>query len=781
MSHEESLNGGRTKRANAGSRLRHLIELEEQAAQELRQLSQFISEEDENVNLIFQEDENDEEFQESEEYSDEVEEVEDGNGENEEAPSGENEGVEEEDGEDTEMAEVDSDDVLSQTDLSSSETDESEGEKELQKQEKMVKRRRTKMQTMVPAIRKQVDTTTSKSKRVKKTPSTSSSLLFSERRSSSRAAVVESKEALVKRLKENEKRKANSTPVVRIKQRELTQEEKLAEAIATEKANVLSLNKFQEQEVEKKEKQRQLMLLKRKKLKNVIRLLSEETYISPLDEVLDARRAQEILRKAKRKPGRKRKVPLEPVFQRLPGEVDTELPLVKEELDRKRREDEELQKNAQNEENQSEIIDGNGQGNSKEQIDGDIQHNNLENGVSLNEETNGKLQQKNVAFIASEVNLNPNGNDENNENDEKISIHHKESRAPTDDAISRNDSAVDLNLDEESSQCNKYNDNNEQQHAKHGDKILSPNNEGTIDDNLNVAMNETIKSDENNENSLNGGTTNYDEIVINTAETNQTESIKSELPKEKKVTFADELENASPKIESDDEMTPDPSIALKEKNEVFEGPSQRVGKNSIFLIDFEEEEKTLKLTESNIKSILLGPQSLLPASRRFKDLESILRIGKVDNPYVAVREERDEILEPASSLTENDPIFDELNKLPRLGVAQAIVEEVEEDDKEEDFSINLKTEAPTGLYLPNGNKKNCLISGTEVKYFDPSNGIPYNSVETYRFLKTIEQGAVPWYSLGNELNDNGPVDIYLGSRVGAYKHAKDVPEGFDGN
>ncbi|RCK57805.1 hypothetical protein Cantr_06869 [Candida viswanathii] len=95
-------------------------------------------------------------------------------------------------------------------------------------------------------------------------------------------------------------------------------------------------------------------------------------------------------------------------------------------------------------------------------------------------------------------------------------------------------------------------------------------------------------------------------------------------------------------------------------------------------------------------------------------------------------------------------------------------------------AIVLKTEAPTGLYLPNGNKKNCMISGTEVKYFDPSTGIPYSSVEAYKILKSIEQGQVPWLSFTSEHNDTGNVELYLGSRDGTTRHAQGVPEGFDG-
>ena len=121
-------------------------------------------------------------------------------------------------------------------------------------------------------------------------------------------------------------------------------------------------------------------------------------------------------------------------------------------------------------------------------------------------------------------------------------------------------------------------------------------------------------------------------------------------------------------------------------------------------------------------------------------------------------------------------MFDELKKLPRLGVKQDIVEVTENDEENDSAEIVIQTEAPTGLYLPNGNKKVCMVSGTEVKYFDPSTGMPYSSVEVYRTLKLIELGQAEW--LGLDATDNGPVDLYLGFKGENAIHAKGVPEGF---
>lgn len=71
MSDEDSLVATRSRRSNAGSRLKHLIELEERASDVQESVSSIINEEDENVNLLFQEDEDDQEFFEEDEDEDE--------------------------------------------------------------------------------------------------------------------------------------------------------------------------------------------------------------------------------------------------------------------------------------------------------------------------------------------------------------------------------------------------------------------------------------------------------------------------------------------------------------------------------------------------------------------------------------------------------------------------------------------------------------------------------------------------------------------------------------
>lgn len=182
-----------------------------------------------------------------------------------------------------------------------------------------------------------------------------------------------------------------------------------------------------------------------------------------------------------------------------------------------------------------------------------------------------------------------------------------------------------------------------------------------------------------------------------------------------------------------------------------------------------------------MKIALFGEESLLSASRRFRDVKTILRsTTRNENPYATTKDEKeDELFKPVSEITEESPMFDDLKRLRRLGVRVGDEEEEEEETKEEENVVHINTEAPTGLYLPNGNKKICLISGKEVRYFDPGTGVPYDSVDDYKVIKSIEAGNIPWYSIPRDQNTYGAVEIYLNNREGT-RHAKGVPEGFDG-
>ncbi|GME89245.1 unnamed protein product [[Candida] boidinii] len=320
----ESIIATRQRRSNAGSRLRQLLQLEEDEAESnllngsSARNSNFATEDDENVELLFQEDGEDEEFVDyDEDGDDEQEEEEDkednedesepnkmdhDTGEDEEKEQTETTETRENDNEEEDDENVNSDEMLSDSDISGSDSDESEGERELQKQEKLKKRKR-KAADFIPTIKKPTVPTAAgtapKTKTVspRKKPQASSQMtadmLLNSRRSSTRKSTIANTIATAKRVNESEERKKqyaiNSSKIQKVETVEKTLEEHLAEAIETERQNVESLNRFFEQEVEKKKKQRDLQNSKKRKLTEFLRFHSfEKKKISKKKENIDS-------------------------------------------------------------------------------------------------------------------------------------------------------------------------------------------------------------------------------------------------------------------------------------------------------------------------------------------------------------------------------------------------------------------------------------------------------------------------------------------------------------
>lgn len=656
----------RTRRANAGSKLKQLISLEKDVSQTQR----LVPDEDDEVALLFAEDEHDEEFRSSSEDELDEEDEDEDNDENDDN-DGHKETGDSEDETVTSKAQSTTadDDILSSSDLSGSDTDESEGEKELQQQEQLRKRRQRSNKTVVPAIKKLKPTP---KPRAKKRINTSESLMRSLR-SSLRALAIESKQALVEKLKNDEKRRAAMAPVVRPQYVELTQEQRLLEAVETERINVKSLNEFMDQELQKKEMQRQLLLLKRKRLRNIIRLVSQESFVTPTEEVEEARYVHDYINgRKKKKPGRKRKEQ-EEERERLPGDIDTDLPYYRREMWEKR--------------------------------------------LKLEADLRKKAEKYN--------------SDKGEENGEKENGDNERAEKKDTDGDGKNPEAKNRPGEENSGMSSD----------------IKPDPD---------IVNETVDSRAAEKDPEQNGQNPVEEVAT---------------PTPKLVKFADSEETQlDTKEDTKGEANEDTPEA-----EVFEGPDQRIARNMVYFLELEE-----KIDNVKLKTFLFGEQALLPASRRYRDLETIVRIGQAVNPYAVVKDERDELLEPATELTEDDARFDDLRKLPKLGVTEMIYEDDDDEMVEETADIVLNTEAPSGLYLPNGNKKTCLISGDEVRYFDPALGVPYSTVEVYKFLKQMETNTIPWYSIERAHNDFGAAQLYLGTRDGEARHAKGVPEGFEG-
>lgn len=814
MEASEGLAATRARRSNAGSRLKHLIELEE-AASGVQQT--FLTEEDEDVNLLFQEDENDAEFEEEESGDEEGEEEEGSDeGEAEDAvddPQKEAAQLQEDEKSDVE---VNSDEMLSDSDLSVSENDDSEGERELQKELKAKKRK--KKQSIIPAIKKRA---TEAPKPKKKPQTLSNALLYGERRSSLRKSAVKNKEVLLEKLKADETRRAALTPIVRIKEREPTQEERLAQAQLTEKENILSLNAFLEQEIVKKERQKMMFQQKRAKLRDVVRLVSRACFVTPLEEIEDARHVQDMFEKKRR--GRRRKNMIDEPEVRRPGDIDTELPYYRREMAEKQRLE------AIRQEEKRKLEEARAERRKKIEQEREERRQKLEK----EREERRKLKEARLKEFENIDATDPNFDaealrlkgeisslEEQEREEEKNSKLEEEAENAHEEETSKADQDAPKETEEAPEETEKLEAVND---LKNDEKVESEKEDGESkgeDANPEKQIEATpvggsegasersaeANSNENDDSKKNGIQENEDgkavDVEMSTEDTQQeTEREGSESVKvEKKVTFSEEAkdpESTEPptpvKKEQDSETAPKaedvedskrsvtPVYKARADGQVFEGPVQYVSRNWVCLLDFDDDDRYWKLPETKIKIALFGEESVLSASRRFRDVKTILRSTTRDeNPYAKPKDDKeDELFQPVADITEDSPMFDDLKKLRRLGVRYEDEEEEEEEAKEEENVVHIQTEAPTGLYLPNGNKKICLISGKEVRYFDPGTGVPYDSVDDYKVIKTIEAGTIPWYSIPRDQNTYGAVEIYLNNREGT-RHAKGVPEGFDG-
>lgn len=800
---EESLIATRKRRSNAGSRLKQLLQAEEIA-----------NDGEEDVDLLFQEDDDDDEFQvgDKDRYgyqgSDEGEEDEDGEeegGSDEETQREETTSVRDEasDGSDNEQgSDVNMDDVFSDSEEESEQEDSDEGEKELQKQERAKKRQAQKKARIIPKIT--TKPTTPKKKKAPTVAPKADTLLSLSRRQSSRKTAVQNKMDLVERLKETEQRRQSLKPVAKVEYVEMTQEERLAEAIETEKYNVSTLNKYQEQEIDKKKKQRALQLSRRKKLENIVSWKTCPIFVTPVEEHELERflMTRDTLRRKRDRRGRK--------SEKQKKEEEEER---KKEEARKQRaamfiiqpkspgKSPELMKKLQDEKSEPKEVDPLEMPESS--VPPDSQENTVEpeskenvSDVRNTEDDNEKKRPLSTDSTTSE------GHDEKRLKGEEPSTHAdsddeielvklKESKTevteakPSEDNVANGSEEVkaEESVTEEvipdASEAEKVVETTEKSGESDGEKPGEPDSDKLAVeepaandkvDNTDAEVDNKLESTPVVDEPINEGT---DEKQFETKEAEEdkmdidTPEVKLEAAEEKQVKsvkFADDeteskvdeatLEDTKASVETPSSSR-EASVVVPPEPIVFEGPPQKVAAN---FVSFEESGKRYTIDE--IKAYLLGPQSLLPLQRRSHDVEPILRL-RAD----AVSDD------PKIDASRDLPDFEFLNNFPKFGEYNKIKKQQVVLETRQDIKVELKTQAPTGIHLPNGTKKQCLITGKPAMYFDPKTGLPYGSVEAYKVIKDIHNGVWAWV----EFPGGGS---YVCSRENPV-HAKGVPEGFD--
>ncbi|OWB72278.1 hypothetical protein B5S31_g1985 [[Candida] boidinii] len=969
----ESIIATRQRRSNAGSRLRQLLQLEEDEAESnllngsSARNSNFATEDDENVELLFQEDGEDEEFVDYDEDGDDEQEEEEDKEDNEDESepnkmdhdTGEDEEKEqtettetgENDNEEEDDENVNSDEMLSDSDISGSDSDESEGERELQKQEKLKKRKR-KAADFIPTIKKPTVPTAAgtapKTKTVspRKKPQASSQMtadmLLNSRRSSTRKSTIANTIATAKRVNESEERKKqyaiNSSKIQKVETVEKTLEEHLAEAIETERQNVESLNRFFEQEVEKKKKQRDLQNSKKRKLTEFLRFHSFGDYVTPVIELAEQKRIDDLIAKQreielaklkkKRKYPRKKKT-LTPTPTPTPETVAANNENGSSSEPKK---DIDGVSEIQNKENgESTSQNGNSETINKELLSSTL----VENGESksdkveadipeqeksdlkitdsketeqlkseppsteskINEEIN--LIEKVDAAKTEETKIEETKTEETKIEETKIEETKIEEATieetnfepvelaeiekpeigeikgdnntqaitlPVSEISSENgkvDSDGDVDMKEstptptENGQADKDNntafpdDNNTDQDADMKDTIqvkiekmddelskidgsksdlvkqnenLSEEKDGfqevkgdaktAVSSSVDVEMvdiNEISKDSQNKEEvteeneSQDIKTKTVTEKQENAAIKSEESELKSDLSPTKRVTFADDtktpesdvkevpviseenktvtdangtaeekLENTTDiKDEDKTAITTDPITEDGVKEEeiidegpVYEGPPQFVAVNYISFEEFPND-----LNQDQVKEYLFSKDALLPGARRSVHVERLFTIKHDDSTSTDAKLQ--------NSSKEREKQFKELLLLPKFGETVRTQEKVEVEEEVEEEEIKIITPSPVGIYLPDGKRKKCPISGRLSQYFDPQSGIPYNSVDSFRILRDVQDDMYYWAQIDNggpESDYKGGIGVYMNKWNG--RNAKGVPEGF---
>ncbi len=194
------------------------------------------------------------------------------------AENGEEEDVEFEGGEDEDASDVQLDSSSDEDDQGPAANDDLEGEKELQKQDRVERRKKRKAQDIFPRpgpLRKKVkvDSTaieaypTTPAPRPRKKSERLNWLPSAEEgptRSSSRKQTMENKTIIHERMKESERRRLKQIRVMEAaakrkeasKPKAMTQADRMAEATRMEKKNAKSLNRWEEAEKKRAEEQR---------------------------------------------------------------------------------------------------------------------------------------------------------------------------------------------------------------------------------------------------------------------------------------------------------------------------------------------------------------------------------------------------------------------------------------------------------------------------------------------------------------------------------------------
>ncbi|SCU80726.1 LADA_0B09186g1_1 [Lachancea dasiensis] len=624
----------------------------------------------------------------------------------------------------------DEDDVFSESDEESDgEEDDEAGERELEQQER--KRRKQQKKHTIPVVKKRATSTDMVSKPLYEQPK-AESLLLDNRRTSKRSSVVANKLQIYEKLSLAEKKREkiqNRLRQTKAKMAfvELTQEDRLRQAEETELINTQSLTRFREEEIYKKETRAAMNLRRKVKFaagEIMLRVNTTGWKVTPAMEVAD--REYWELQLSKRHKKKKK-------YTR-----------------RKKNKD-----NAKGEENSGiatpgvEIIKPESTGPSANPIQDDKPVD-TQSDVSIKKPT---VEDRRAASTGPDVPGIPD-----------VQSPKRSAQDSMDDHNAENSST---GIIEESRELGTEKPFKESNHGiKHSVLQVYPKKDQTgyeeatdKDDNVTSGVTEENISAENPE--LSKPELNPKQVSF--AAENEVSTFDHSLPPNTPLSKEPSAEPEYSRQDSEDLM--DEVDGETDASEIYEGPEQLVGRNFVTVYTFPEENPKVH----DIRPYIFGEQWAQPLNSRSEDVETI---AKITNKQVG-----DEWLDLSASLIPDTSIFE---TFPGFGEYDKKVSTEVAEETDTKLKLELKTPAPTGVILPNGVRKKCLITNRECQYFDPKNGVPYADVDAY---KTVQELQDPIGEGGSE-EDPRPRFKWFGfARGGIFLDmkrlpAKGVPVGF---
>jgi vacuolar protein sorting-associated protein 72 len=656
------------------------------------------------------------------------------------------------------------DDMFSDSADSASENeneDEDAGERELQREERRRKKRDGVDAILAKAQQKQqqkqqkrtvdqVELERAKAVKRQRMRLSADNLMSENRRSSTRKAAVKNKEAVIQRLQESEARRAKHssvTPTTKVVHK-LTQEERLAEAIITEKKNTESLKSFYEQEEDRKLKRRAAMLARRVPMTSFVRYVSK-TVLEPasIPKLIEEIKEEIIVPKKRDWKKKKIKNTTDDIKEEKKSETATSEPSDK---------------------------------GVKDPVDMlDFPGTDIDSAVATTSA---------IGDAAASATTN------NNENNDTNTINDNQKKPNDLNNVITNDAIIDPTFD--TFEASRRSTSVEQMEADYINFTVGDEDQESPKKDLAAEIGESaVVADVMICSDKPGPATVEDKMFADTIDIPLTsETALKDIEKDKSFDSG-VISSQNPVMTLTDKID-DPLLTEEEHIDpsklVVEGPPLCHALTTISLMEFPPD-FTYSIPE--IKTVLFGDQSLqmpivpernnVPTTHRKSNSSGRKKANNTHNGAAAAAgtvgaAAVDGGMAAGAKLGQlsNNPTAVAILGTGRGGlfgtgkgkVSPSLLNSITSSGLGSSI-VPATAATPTGVSaaatLANAGIPKCVVTGKPCKFVDPKTGIPYSSMEAFQIIRTVTNHTVPW---------NNDFGVYIGA-IGT-RHAKGVPKGF---